>query len=143
MNWKRMFFATAASLLLFAGYGSAGHDSTSGAFLDHFQCYEIRPSPPFAPFGVVLVDQFNSPGGAFVTVKKPRSVCAPASKNDEDPDAVADPAHLTAYRVGRPSPKFQKVSNQEIVNQFVRAVTEWTRADVFDDDLTLVVVKGT
>jgi len=30
----------------------------------------------------------------------------------------------------------------EIVQQFVRAVTEWTK-DNFDDDLTLVVVKGT
>jgi len=31
----------------------------------------------------------------------------------------------------------------EIVSQMVRAVTEWTRAEVFEDDLTLVVVKGT
>jgi serine phosphatase RsbU (regulator of sigma subunit) len=31
----------------------------------------------------------------------------------------------------------------EIVHQFVRAVTEWTRDEQFADDLTLVVVKGT
>lgn len=31
----------------------------------------------------------------------------------------------------------------EIVNQFVRAVTEFTRRESFVDDLTLVVVKGT
>ncbi len=32
---------------------------------------------------------------------------------------------------------------QEIVNQLVRAVTEFTKRDEFQDDLTLVVVKGT
>ena len=32
---------------------------------------------------------------------------------------------------------------QEIVNQLVRAVTEFTGREVFEDDLTLVVVKGT
>ena len=32
---------------------------------------------------------------------------------------------------------------QEIVNQMVRAVSEWTKREVFEDDLTLVVVKGT
>jgi len=31
---------------------------------------------------------------------------------------------------------------QEIVGQLVRAVTEWTRREEFEDDLTLVVVKG-
>ena len=86
--------------------------------LRHFQCYEIRPSPRFAPIGVNLVDQFNSPGGAFVNVKKPRNVCVPANKNDEDPGAVADPQHLAGYRLSRPSPKFAKLFNQEIVNQF-------------------------
>jgi hypothetical protein len=30
----------------------------------------------------------------------------------------------------------------EIVQQFVRAVNEWTKGN-FDDDLTLVVAKGT
>ena len=37
----------------------------------------------------------------------------------------------------------QERSPDEIVNQFVRAVTDWTRAETFEDDLTLVVVKGT
>jgi hypothetical protein len=37
----------------------------------------------------------------------------------------------------------QERTPQEIVGQLVRAATEWTRAEDFDDDLTLVVVKGT
>ncbi len=37
----------------------------------------------------------------------------------------------------------QERSPAEIVQQFIRAVTEWTRTEVFEDDLTLVVVKGT
>jgi len=37
----------------------------------------------------------------------------------------------------------QERDSQEIVNQFVRAVTEFTKRDVFEDDLTMVVVKGT
>jgi serine phosphatase RsbU (regulator of sigma subunit) len=37
----------------------------------------------------------------------------------------------------------QERAPAEIVQQFIRAVTEWTRTEVFEDDLTLVVVKGT
>ncbi len=37
----------------------------------------------------------------------------------------------------------QERSPEEIVQQLVRAATEWTKSDVFEDDLTLVVVKGT
>lgn len=32
---------------------------------------------------------------------------------------------------------------EEIIQQMVRAVTEYTRREVFEDDLTLIVVKGT
>ena len=37
----------------------------------------------------------------------------------------------------------QERAPAEIVQQLIRAVTDWTRTDVFEDDLTLVVVKGT
>jgi len=37
----------------------------------------------------------------------------------------------------------QERSPDEIVQQLVRAVTEWTKREVFEDDLTVVVVKGT
>ena len=37
----------------------------------------------------------------------------------------------------------QERAPAEIVQQFIRAVTDWTRTQVFEDDLTLVVVKGT
>lgn len=37
----------------------------------------------------------------------------------------------------------QERSPQEIINQMVRAVTEYTKSDVFEDDVTMVVVKGT
>ena len=32
---------------------------------------------------------------------------------------------------------------EEIISQMVRAITEFTKRDVFEDDLTMVVVKGT
>ncbi len=37
----------------------------------------------------------------------------------------------------------QERAPQEIIQQMVRAVTEFTKREVFEDDLTLVVVKGT
>ncbi|NJN14378.1 MAG: SpoIIE family protein phosphatase [Planctomycetes bacterium] len=37
----------------------------------------------------------------------------------------------------------QERSPQEIINQMVRAVTDFTKREVFEDDLTLLVVKGT
>ena len=37
----------------------------------------------------------------------------------------------------------QEREPSEIVSQFVRAVTEFTKRETFEDDLTLVVVKGT
>jgi len=37
----------------------------------------------------------------------------------------------------------QERAPEEIVQQLIRAATEWTRTEVFEDDLTLVVVKGT
>ncbi|MHC4957216.1 MAG: PP2C family protein-serine/threonine phosphatase [Planctomycetota bacterium] len=37
----------------------------------------------------------------------------------------------------------QERAPREIVNQFLRAVTEFTRRETFEDDLTMVVVKGT
>ena len=37
----------------------------------------------------------------------------------------------------------QERSPDEIVSQLVRATIDWTKSEVFADDLTLVVVKGT
>jgi len=37
----------------------------------------------------------------------------------------------------------QERSPEEIIGQMVRAITEYTKRDVFEDDLTMVVVKGT
>ena len=37
----------------------------------------------------------------------------------------------------------QERSPGEIVNQLVRAATDWTKSETFEDDLTLVVAKGT
>ncbi len=94
--------------------------------LDHFFCYRTRPTedaPPFSPtfsptfrpiLGTRVVDQF---GAALVDVAAPLTLCAPANKNDEDPDASANPDHLRDYPV-RPRQEFSIVPGQKVVNQF-------------------------
>ncbi len=89
--------------------GSAG-----GAVLRHFQCYEIRPPYSFSARVVSLQDQY---GSGTATVSKAKSICAPANKNGEDPDAVADPGHLVNYQI-KPAAKFTKRTNVHISNQF-------------------------
>jgi hypothetical protein len=90
--------------------------------LDHFTCYTVRPFlnlkqgsvvVPFPP-GVNLVDQF---GSSSVAVRKPKFLCAPTDKNNENPGAELHPEHLKGYpirnRVSRVFP-----TNIKVVDQF-------------------------
>jgi hypothetical protein len=82
--------------------------------LDHFQCYKVKRSkggPKFAPRTVSVVDQFES---VTVTLTKPILLCAPASKNNEDPTAPHHPDHLTCYKTrdGRFPESTHTIDNQ-------------------------------
>jgi hypothetical protein len=78
----------------------------------HYHCYETKPQvgPNVA---VTLTDQFGSAEGVFV--KRPRALCTPASKNDEDLDAVFDEEHLMSYSIRH---RTEKVRDVTVVNQF-------------------------
>ncbi len=71
---------------------------------DHFTCYKVRPSRGAAKFArrtVTVVDQFQS---VTETLFKPSLLCAPASKNNEDPTAPQHPDHLLCYRAKSATP---------------------------------------
>lgn len=89
--------------------------------VDHFSCYRARVSrgtPGFVPMlGVRLEDQF---GEMIVDVRKPKKLCAPVNKNDEEPGAESHPDHLLCYTIKRAagSPPFVTVSPIFVNNQF-------------------------
>jgi len=71
-------------------------------FLDHYLCYQIKPTSPFGQIPLSLVDQFES---AHATVKKPVALCPPANKNGEGiKDAVT---HEEMYLIKQTSPVHQ------------------------------------
>lgn len=82
--------------------------------LNHFQCYEVHPGA-FARRSVTLDDQF---GDSSVNVRRPKRICNPASKNDEDPSAATAPDHLVGYPIDQASPRFHRERDVQIVNQF-------------------------
>jgi hypothetical protein len=66
---------------------------------DHFTCYKVRRSRGAAKFvsrTVTVTDQFQT---VTETLLKPYRLCAPASKNNEDPSAPLHPDHLLCYKV--------------------------------------------
>jgi len=82
--------------------------------LDHFQCYKVKRSkggPKFAKRTVTVSDQFES---LTLTLVKPVLLCAPASKNNEDPTAPSHPDHLTCYKTqdGRFPQSTHTITNQ-------------------------------
>jgi len=82
--------------------------------LHHFECYEVHRSRLIVP-SVTLSDDF---GSGTATVRDPKRVCNPANKEDEDPSAPTDPAHLVAYNLKNISPRFSRLNNQVVANQF-------------------------
>jgi hypothetical protein len=92
---------------------SAGAQAT-----DHFTCYKARTTsgtPPFTAIAsVAVVDQFRS---STVAVRRPQLLCAPTSKNGEDPSAPTHPDHLEDYEVA-PATRFAPVRNRTYVDQF-------------------------
>ena len=48
-------------------------------------------------------------------MRQAKRLCAPANKNDEDPTAPNDPAHLTAYTIEQTSPHFEAHRDIQVV----------------------------
>jgi hypothetical protein len=88
---------------------------------DHFACYTAgatRGSAKFPgirnPPGLPLIDQF---GSTTVAVKKPKYLCAPADKNNENPGAELHPEHLEGYRI-RNRGRSRFPTRVQVVDQF-------------------------
>lgn len=72
--------------------------------LDHFQCYVIKRSkggPKFVKQTVTVSNQFEDVA-VEVELVRPFRLCAPASKNGEDPTAPDHPDHLLCYKTKSP-----------------------------------------
>jgi hypothetical protein len=99
--------------------------TTTTTLPGHFQCYEIKPAA-FQARTVTSQDQF---GTTSLPLRYPHRLCAPANKNGEDPDAPADPSHLTGYALK--APKFVKIRDQLVRNQFGDLSIDVVRPDLF------------
>lgn len=74
----------------------------------HFSCYEVPRGNMPDVTGLSLIDRFGSTTASAIEVKR---ICAPTDKNNEDPTAVAAPAHLTAFTVVTTGGSFSKPKN--------------------------------
>ncbi len=93
--------------------------------LDHFQCYETH-RPPIRLNGVSLDDAF---GASTVRVLREKRFCAPADKNDEDPTAPLDPGHLGVFTIKQTAPRFTRVRDFMVTNQFGTIAVDLVRPD--------------
>ena len=67
-------------------------------------------------------------------IKRPKSLCAPANKNGEDPDAPTKPDHFKGYQVAlaRTDPKQDRIvgqKNVKVTNQFGSVFVDVKRLD--------------
>jgi len=87
---------------------------------DHFQCYKVKRSRGATKFtkivGVSGQDQF---GPYVVDLLKPKWLCAPANKSNEDPTAPTHPEHLLCYKTRNQSTFAQRpvFTNDQFGNQ--------------------------
>jgi uncharacterized repeat protein (TIGR01451 family) len=116
----RLLVPTAKSLI-----GPVPEPDPATHEVDHFNCYKVKVSKgdPKFPKGLQaqVVDQFNQP--KLYDLKKPTRLCAPANKNNEDPNTVMHADHLMCYqakiaKTDPKQPKHQKVRNIFVNNQF-------------------------
>jgi hypothetical protein len=80
-----------------------GYPGALGVPLDHFKCYKVAAAK-FRTTGLAITTQF---GPITLDIKKPLHLCAPASKNGENPSAPGHPDHLMCYQVRGPRPGIQ------------------------------------
>jgi hypothetical protein len=95
------------------------------ACLDHFSCYKSKTTVGFtaAVTGISLVDAF---GPSMVEAKKPKWLCTPADKNDEDPTAPSHPDHLESYQI-KPAVKFGGASGIQLLDQLGTTTVSLTK----------------
>jgi len=93
--------------------------------LNHFQCYDVARTK-FDRLSVALDDDF---GPSVTEVRRPRLLCAPVNKNDEDPTAPDDPDHLIGYEIRRTSTRFERVVDEVVVDQFGSLVLDLQRPE--------------
>jgi hypothetical protein len=92
--------------------------------LDHFMCYETKPTKfPVMP-AIPVEDQF---GAHSEIIRFPHRLCAPADKRDEFPDAPTHPDHLIGHIV---TGKSVREPNLTIVNQFGTIKLDTIRPDL-------------
>jgi hypothetical protein len=94
--------------------------------LPHFQCYELTRKRYDKIVGVTLNDQF---GNGVVDVKRPKRICNPANKNNEDPGAVNLADHLIDYEIKQTSSRFARLKDVSVANQFGTVLVEMVRPD--------------
>jgi len=91
----------------------------------HFQCYDVGRES-LDQRAVSLVDDF---GPSTVNVRRPKLLCAPVNKNNEDPTAPGDADHLVGYEIRRGDPRFEERSEVVVEDQFGTLVLDLRRPD--------------
>jgi len=115
-------------LIVNPGQGDGDGDGLGDACdpgINHFQCYDVARTK-FDRFPVALTDDF---GPSVTEVRRPRMLCAPVNKNDEDPTAPDDPDHLVGYQTRRTSVRFERVVEEVVTDQFGTLVLDLQRPE--------------
>jgi hypothetical protein len=89
---------TPRSLLVPTAYSDTGPPSPTGAFLDHFTCYDVRTTNGTPRFPGATVTVETTLETATIQVQRPRRLCVPTDKNGEDPTAPSFPESLLCYQ---------------------------------------------
>jgi len=128
---KKLTTILTAALFLAIGtqYTQAGVSIPANT---HWKCYSVVGNAPSPTETVTLEDQFSL---STETVRRPRLVCNPVDKNDEDTDETD--VHLTCYETVS-STKLSLAPRVQVGNQFVNSQT----LQVVDNPLQLVLVPG-
>jgi len=99
--------------------------TASAVPLNHFQCYDVARQQ-FDRFSLSLDDDF---GANTVEVRRPKLLCAPVNKNDEDPSAPGDAEHLVGYEIRRDGRRFERFTDEVVQDQFGVLVLDLQRPE--------------
>jgi hypothetical protein len=87
-------------------------------------CYSVDRKRVAAIADIAVTDRF---GQGTADLRRPTRLCAPADVAGEDATAPADPAHLLGYELAGRSPRFAKVKNVTVSNDFGAITVEVIR----------------
>lgn len=98
---------------------TSGFQTASGSFAVEeevpYNCYETRKGALTSKKTVSIEDVF---GTGSLTMSQLTRFCAPANKNDENPEAIALPGHLAGYPFSNFSGTFNKPNGVTFSTQF-------------------------